>query len=173
MACLLTTGFTKDCRDAVGGIKNMWVFSKNIGASYVVSGSPAKITQIVGLGDLSVEVFEYQLRREASSFTETINNSYENSTLFYSQELAFSLAKLSSDKRNELALLAKNNVSIIILDNNGAYWLLGKNFGLQLGGTAMSGTAFADKNGYDLTFTGNESEPAQEVHANWFLDLEV
>lgn len=166
MSCALTKGFTKDCRDAVGGIKSMWVFNKgDVTIDTEVAGAITAIS-----GSVS-DVFEYELRRENAVYNETINNSLENHTLYYGQELAFSIAKMESTKRNELKLVAGANVTVVFLDNNGVYWLIGKTFGLQLGGTAMSGTALADKNGYDLTFTGNEAEPAQEIYAGWLADL--
>jgi len=166
MACALTKGFTKDCRDSVGGIKSMWVFNKgDVTIDTVVAGAITAVS-----GDVS-DVFEYELRRENAVYTETTNNSLENHTLFYGQELSFSLSKLESAKRNELKAAAGANVTVVFLDNNGVYWLIGKSFGLQLSGTGVTGTALGDKNGYDLIFSGNESEPAQEIYAGWLGDL--
>lgn len=166
MACNLTKGFVLDCRESVGGIKSMWVF--NLDSLTIVTESSGIISEISGAAS---DFFEYELRRENASFTETINNSQENDTLFYTQELTFSLSKLDSTKRNELMLLAKAYVGVIILDNNGTYWLLGKQNGMVLGGTAESGAAYGDANGYMLTFNSNEPAPAQELHSGWVDDL--
>jgi len=155
MACALTTGFALDCRDSLGGMKNIWVCPVG---SATFTGADL-ITAKTGT------FYKYELRRETGSFTETINNSEENGTLFYSQELTVHLSKLESAKRNELVLLAKNDVAVIFEDNNGKYWLAGRVNGLQLGGTASSGTAFGDRSGYELTFSGSEVAPAVEVNS--------
>jgi len=48
-----------------------------------------------------------------------------------------------------------------VKDNNDKMWALGEVNGLDLtGGGSGSGTAFGDRNGYTLTFTGNEKELA-------------
>ena len=72
--------------------------------------------------------------------------------------------------------MAKNpDLRIILETNNGSqdgvgkYFLLGQYNGLTLsGGTAQSGTAFGDKNGYTLTFTSQEPTPASEIQYTGF-----
>lgn len=154
MACALTTGFSLDCRDSIGGIKNVWVCPVG---SATFTESAGSITAKTGT------FYKYELRRETGSFTETINNSEENGTLFYTPELTIHLSKLETSKRNELQLLAKNNIAAIVLDSNGKYWLLGRINGLQMSGTSQTGTAFGDRSGYELTFSGNEVNPIIEV----------
>jgi hypothetical protein len=47
------------------------------------------------------------------------------------------------------------------------YWLLGSLNGLELSaGTGQSGTAFGDRNGFDVTFTGMEEQPMREVQSS-------
>ena len=70
-----------------------------------------------------------------------------------------------------MSILAKNpNLKVIVETNNGSVDGVGKFFylsqenGLQLlSGTGQTGTAFGDLNGYNLTFTGQEPEPASEI----------
>jgi hypothetical protein len=79
--------------------------------------------------------------------------------------------KLQSSTRNQVKVLAQNpNLKVIVETNNGTvdgvgrYWLLGEDRGMQLlSGTGATGTAFGDLNGYSLTFTGQEPNPASEV----------
>jgi hypothetical protein len=68
---------------------------------------------------------------------------------------------LHTNTRNEILLLAKNNLVAIVKDNNDKMWILGFANGLDItGGGSATGTAFGDRNGYTLTFTGNEKELA-------------
>jgi hypothetical protein len=106
--------------------------------------------------------------------TETLNASTENGTLFYTPEVTFTINKLQTFVRNELRLLARNRLLVIVLDNNGRYWLLGAANGLEASaGTAGTGTAFGDRSGYEMTLTGMEPEPMLNIAAATFTALTV
>ena len=67
-------------------------------------------------------------------------------------------------KRNEVKMIARAKMTIIIEDNNGKYWLMGETNGVRLtSGEAGSGTALGDRNGYSLSFQAQEFEPMREV----------
>jgi hypothetical protein len=69
-------------------------------------------------------------------------------------------------------LLAKNNLLAVVQDGNDKYWLLGKVNGADLtGGHGATGAAFGDRNGYTLTFTGNEPALAPEVSSSIIAGL--
>lgn len=160
MACALTQGYTLDCKDSLGGIKAAWFIAhQDVTAVTEASGVVSAITKSAG------KVFyKYQLVRNTSSLTENVTASVENGTVFYAQELSIILNKMQANTRNEILLLAKNNLMVIVEDANGKYWLLGKQNGLDLtGGNAGTGTAQGDRNGYTLTFSGGEKELAPEV----------
>jgi hypothetical protein len=91
----------------------------------------------------------------------------ENGTIFYQQDLQIILNKMTAALRNELRLLGRNRLIAIVTDRNGNYWMLGSNNGLELSaGTSQSGTAFGDRNGYDVTFTAMEEQPMFSVQAS-------
>ena len=83
MPCLLTQGFTLDCKDAVGGIKSIhlitWVDSKFTIASGEVTGTT------VASGD----VYDYELPKGTGSLTITTNVSVENGTSFNQSDVVF------------------------------------------------------------------------------------
>jgi hypothetical protein len=159
MSCALTSGFTLDCRDSVGGIKAILVAEvKNKGTITASAGVITAFTMASGK-----QFFRYEFRKQTGSFTETIVTNDENGTLFYEQSITAQLSRLEATKRNELFLLAKNNVMVIVEDRNGKYWLMGQEDGMVLSGAGQTGTAMGDFNGYQLTFTGAEEIPALEV----------
>ena len=165
MSCDITSGFTLGCRDNTGGIKNLYILSGSI--TSVTDASEGLIGSISGSG----EFFQYELFRQTSDFSEAINATPENGTVFYEQTVNAVFFKLQSSTRNQIRVLAKNpDLKIIVETNNGSedgvgkYWLLGEQNGVQLlSGTGATGTAFGDLNGYSLTFTGQEPEPASEI----------
>jgi hypothetical protein len=64
------------------------------------------------------------------------------------------------NKRNEIKVLAQQRLVAIVEGNDGSYWLVGYENGLELNaGTSATGTAFGDLSGYSLTLSGMEKEP--------------
>jgi hypothetical protein len=160
MPCALTQGYTLDCKESIGGIKAVWFIALgDVTAATEVSGVVTAITKAAG------KVFyKYQLVKNSSALTENVNANVQNGTVFYAQELAIVLNKMQANTRNEILLLAKNNLIAVVQDANDKYWLLGKDNGLDLSaGSSATGTAQADRNGYNLTFSGGEKALAPEV----------
>ena len=61
---------------------------------------------------------------------------------------------------------------IIVKDNNGNFFLVGKEHGAEVtGGTIVTGGAMGDLSGYTLTFTAMERVPANFIDASSESDL--
>jgi hypothetical protein len=104
--------------------------------------------------------------------TETLNASIENGSIYYTPEVTFTINKLQVAVRNELRLLARNRLLVIVQDNNNRYWLLGSANGLEAtAGTAGTGTAFGDRSGYEMTLTGMEPDPMLLIVSTTFTPL--
>lgn len=170
MACLLTQGFTLDCRDGIGGIKEVYIIElANVSSYTESSGTVSAITKTTGS-----KFRKYQLNRETSNATENITGSETNGTLFYTQNVTIVINKRNATIRNEIMLLAKNNVVIVTGENSGRYFLYGRTQGLQLvTGESGTGTAWGDRNGSSLPFAGNETELAPEVTSECAATLET
>lgn len=160
MSCALTQGYTLSCKESIGGIKAVW---------FIPFGDVTAITQASGIVSTITKgggkvFYKYELVKNTGSFTETVTASVENSSVFYAPELTIILNKLQANTRNEILLLAKNNLIAVFQDSNNKYWLIGKINGMDItGGTAATGTAQGDRSGYELTFSGGEPELAPEV----------
>jgi hypothetical protein len=156
MACNLTAGIALSCRDNVGGIATAYITDFDNIAS-ITQNSGDTITSISGSGTF----YEFQLIRTSSQFTETVNASLENGTVFYTQELVTYFAKLSQDKRNILKTLAQSpRLAVVFVDNNGTYFLAGQTYGMFVSaGTSVTGKALGDANGYNITFQALEQNP--------------
>jgi hypothetical protein len=99
-----------------------------------------------------------------NSSTETINSNAEVGTLFYTQALTLEFAKLTQNTRNKLATIAKRRNVVIIETHDGTFFLLGQTYGLDCtGGSILSGAGMGEFQGYQLTLTGMEKNPANEV----------
>jgi len=168
MSCSLTTGYALGCRDSVGGIKTIYVQGWNATGTVNTNGSGT----VTGFTGFSSGFYEYDLTKATSSMTETLNASIENGSLYYTPEVTFTINKLQVAVRNELRLLARNRLLVIVQDNNNRYWLLGSANGLEAtAGTAGSGTAFGDRSGYEMTLTGMEPDPMLLIVSTTFTPL--
>lgn len=160
MACALTSSYTLDCRDNVGGIKKVY-FTEIANVSSFTSASGV----VTAISMVATKVFRvYELERETAELTENIQTSSENGTLFFEQDLTLPIRKMSATLSSEIKLLAQNRLVAITLDRNGKYLVLGKNNGLELEpSTGKSGKAMGDFNGYNLVFKGKEEDFAYET----------
>lgn len=175
MSCALTSGYSLGCREGIGGLKEVYIIeTDNVSAVTETSGVVTAITKATGK-----RFWKYQLPRETSNATETITGSEQNGTIFYAQQVQLILNKLSAAVRNEIMLLAKNRITIVAVLNaaagqNPKSFMYGRVNGLLLNaGTGDTGTAWADRNGYTLPFTGNETELAPEVQYSVLSTLET
>lgn len=153
MPCLLTSGFTLDCKEAVGGVKSIHLISWVTSKFTAVSGEITATTVVSG------DVYTYELPKGTASLTNTTNVSVENGTSFNQADVAFKLRRLATTKRNEMKLLAQGRCYAIVKTNNDEYWLLGKEYGCDV--TAMvsnTGTAMGDSTGYEVTLSAIEAE---------------
>ena len=163
MPCALTTGYKLGCRDNVGGITEVRLIAFNsVTGTIGVNGSGVVTGTFPSSG-----FYKYEVPKGAGQFTETVNASTENGTIFYQQELTFPISRMDQNVRNEIRLLGLNRLMAIVTDRNGKYWLLGRYNGIDItGGTAQTGTAMGDRNGYEMTFTGMEELPCSEVSSS-------
>lgn len=159
MSCALTTGYALGCRNSSGGIRNVRLAAFAGVTEAIASGTVTGVTTSPASG-----FYLYDLPKQTSQFTETITASTENGTVFYQQDLQIVLNRMSVALRNEILLLAQQRLVAIVQDRNGLFWMLGADSGLELtAGTAQTGTAMGDRNGYDLTFTALETFPKLAV----------
>ena len=165
MACSnLTAGFVNDCNDGQGGIEKIFIAN---GPVESITESAGLITAITVGGSplVPADFFVFETPRQTSSITETITPSQENGTVTYQQDLAMVFNKMSAAKRNQLLLMAEaTNMVVVAKDANGNYWSCGIERGAYMtAGTAVSGVAYADRNGYEITISGMEAAPMYAV----------
>jgi hypothetical protein len=169
-ACALTSDYSTGCSVGAGGTLECYIIETGSITSYTESsGTLTAITKASG------KIFrKYQLVIETGNFQEDIVGNRSNGTLYYDQKGTIVLNVQQVAVRNEILLLAVNNLTIIIHDNNDTYRLYGRINGLRLlTGSAATGTAFGDRNGYTLNFDGKEAQLAPFVASTVIATLQV
>jgi len=161
MACELSTGFTLDCKDGIGGIKQIVLVDKTEVTSFTLDANEI-VTAING--PASGDLYTYELPTQTGSFEETINFNRDNGTVFYTQTVNVMLQKLSSAKRLELQNVATARVIVFVEDTNGNWWAVGYEYGADLStSTAATGAVLGDMNGYTLAFVHEAAKRAYKL----------
>tara|TARA_R110000744_G_scaffold282139_1_gene393905 strand:- start:1157 stop:1726 length:570 start_codon:yes stop_codon:yes gene_type:complete len=163
MACTaLSKGRGLDCNRVSGGVKYIYfgVYDQFSPLPLVAS---SEITDIeMGANAL----YRYTVPRGSTTVNEAITGSTENGTLFYTPTVNMVLNRLTKEDQNEIKLLGQTQVIVFAQLNaqlaNGHDVIvgLGVTNGMSMNaGSADSGAAFGDRNGYTLTFDGLEANP--------------
>ncbi len=162
MSCSITSGLTLDCKDSQGGIEYLYIadLPEYDTISTNVDGKIESLDNVGG--GVQIDWYKFEVPKQTSSFTETINSSIENGTIFYTQEVVMIFNKLDAAKRDQIKLLAQNpKLLVVVKDGNGEFHVIGVTRGAELSaGTRQTGTAFGDRNGGEVTLQGLEPDPA-------------
>lgn len=156
----ILSGYTKSCRDAQGGVRKFWITEKaNISAYTEASGVLTGITMASG------KVFwEYEQELNSASYNEDPQTNRQNGALFYAITFNAVLLKRSAALSYQIRALAVQDVVIITLEQTGTMFISGLANGLALDpSTSPTGTASADRNGYELVFKGEEPMSAPTI----------
>jgi hypothetical protein len=163
MACALLNGRGLECREAVGGLRNVYFANHDTLGAYTIDAD-GQLTAVSG----TTNVFKYALNPQSSEYTETITVSEDNGTVFYEQVTTLMLPNLSKAALSALRLLTQGRFQIFTEDNNiieskgfGNCYLVGAYNGATVtGGSVALGKALGDMSGYTLTITSREKRSA-------------
>lgn len=163
MSCYISSGVALGCSDGIGGIKKIYIVGGGgsvTGVTYNASGSITGATSTTG-----TTIYGFELKRNTSSLAQNTTKNFENGTIYWEQVLTAVFYKYDQDKRNQLKILGQNDqLQIIGVDQNDTQYWLGQTNGMYLsGGSAATGTAYGDRNGFEMIFTGQEPQPANVI----------
>lgn len=162
MACDIAAGRIEPCKDSIGGLDAIYFVNDGDLTGYTMDSTNTDVIEAV-LGTPSAYKFDL---KGTSTYQEDIVSSRENGTTFYQQVLTVTLKKLDVATHKAVKLLSYGNPKVIIKDNNGNFFMAGKDFGMDVtGGTVVTGGAMGDLSGYTLVLTGMEKTPANFFEA--------
>lgn len=168
--CTLSSGIALACQDNTGGLKNVYIGAFDDDTVFTYDSDDV-IATVVNAG---LTMYTFKFRPQTAGFTEELTKSIENGTTFYTQSVNMMFHKMDAAKRNSMLLLATTSMHVIVETQNGSYWWLGLANGADVSAnTSGSGTAYGDKNGYDLTITGLEPVSAHRLDATAFASLTI
>lgn len=169
MSCLITSGYPLQCRDNSGGIQNIYIGAYNGSSLTYTIGGTGSITGFTGS---TVSFYTFNQPLESSTFNQAGAFSTENGTSMYTQTVEMVMQKLSAAATTKINTLGQGVWRIIVLDQNGKYWLIGAQNGARVSAaTPGVGKAMGDLNGAVITFEAKEPLTAYEVDSAAALAL--
>lgn len=158
MACDINEGWILGCRDNTGGVQRILIkgFSASQTYTYDVDGQ-------VATSSVAETFYEFQQTSEAAEFLQEGQHSVENGTNFYQQTVNLVFHKYQAQLRDLIYVLAQKEVTILVQDQNGNWFLIGEQNGANLtASTGNVGKAYGDMNGATVTFLAKEPTPARQ-----------
>lgn len=148
----ITSGYTTNgFKDSRGGLKLIRL------ASFTdVEYFEDLDDHIVNLGLKTDKLFyTYELIRNVSGFTTSPTSDKKTGKRIFNESLNLVFNRINKSTSDRITELMKASVVAIAEDKVGNFVLLGRDGGLRMeGGTGTSGTASADRNGYEVRLSG-------------------
>lgn len=171
MSCTLTGSQPLDCKDSVGGIREIKVRVHEGSTDVANITYSSGVISAIAAGSRS-SWYTYNLEKETASANDNGQYNPANGTTFYQQEVKIIMNKLSARLSYEFDQMAKARIIVAIRDMNDVYWIYGYEFGCDVTAmTAGTGTARGDRSGYEVTLTGKEKFPAPTISSTIYDTL--
>lgn len=167
MSCSITAGLTLGCKDSQGGINYLYIADLP-DYDTITTDVDGKITSLdAGGTPVAITFYKYEVPKQTSSFTETINADNAAGTIFYQQDALMVFNKMQASTRDQIKLLSQNpKLLVVVKDGNDKFWSVGVTRGAEVSaGSVGTGTAYGDRNGGEITITGLEPDPSYECEA--------
>lgn len=155
--CSLSAGYQlQSCSLAQGGVSTVYIAPWSA-CTYTVSADDT-ITSINGSG---ATFYIFDCVDETAEFNEKPTSNIQNQSIFHEQTVTILIPKQSAAKRNQYKVLSSSGALVIVKDRQDVLHLVGKTSAAFLtDGGAGTGKAAGDFNGYTISLTSKQPEPA-------------
>ena len=164
MSCTITlSGLARDCDVNVGGVKRVLI------ASYAdVTGWTEDDDLIDSITlDTGKYFAEYVMRKGVASYSGTPQFNEDGDYTGEDGTLTLVFGRMTTAKRVEVEALSKQDLVVVFEDNNGIWWMLGKDNPVnRTGGETATGTAQTDRNAYTVELHSSDNGAPYEVDSS-------
>lgn len=157
MACDISLGRLEPCK-SVGGLKALYFinYDNNFLADITLDAN-----EIITATALT-SAYKYELRG-ANNFDEANEVSKENGTSFWTSTGTIALKVQNAVTRKQMKLMSYGRPIVIAEGYDGQLKIYGIENGCDVAVNTVSGSSMGDLNGYNITITSQEKEPAYFV----------
>lgn len=168
MACDITAGRLKQCKQGLGGLGKLYLFNFVENPFTVTAGVATAINPLL------LNVFEYELEGDGNNVAESMVPDRNTGTTLNTQTITVVLKKIDATTSAQMNLLAYGFPMAVVKDRNGIYHAIGIDDGIDFTVAQTTGGAKGELNGYTLTgvsTTGSLSPKLDTATTAAFLAL--
>lgn len=157
MSCLITSGQNPIPCKTMNGINTVYIGNWSPTLTYVLNSDGITIgTFSAG----TTSFYTFLQNPEVASYDAPATLSGENNAYKFTQNALFDVYNLTATNIKLIRTLAQTQNSVILLDNNGLYYMMGIQLPALVSAMAGGlGKAGNDKNGYAITITSIANVP--------------
>ena len=167
MACDLTAGRVKGCKDSIGGNATLFLFNNLADPFTIVAGEATAMNVAL------TAAYEYELVGDGSTFTEEIVSDRQTGTVTNTQTLTAVFHKMDATSAVQFNLAAQGFPHAVLKDRNGEYHLIGQTDGIDFNISGATGGAKSDLNGFTIVGTSVEQNLAPKLDASTITAFEA
>lgn len=145
MACDLTAGRAKACKQSLGGVSTLYLFN------FVENPFTYSAGIATAINPLLTTVFEYELEGDGNNISESLVSDRNTGTSVNTQTSTFVLKKVDATTSAQMNLLAYGFPIAVVKDRNGIFHAIGIDDGIDFTVVQTTGGAKTELNGYTLT----------------------
>ena len=162
-SCPITSGISRDCRDGSPGLVNVYAVEYSNYTQGTITTASGSITNVASFLASGKKMWSFEFDYGKADETEVLTNN-TNGTMSNAITLNLYIPKKQAAVAQQILLLAKQDTIWMVKDKNGAFRLLGQEFGMRITtATAASGKLGNDDSGYTIILTGEEKTYANVV----------
>jgi hypothetical protein len=157
----MTSGYSKPCRSSVAGIRAVYLAQLQDVSSYtLVDGEITAISMAAG----GERFWKWDLENDLSNATYVQTVDRATGSSFCDQTVNMTLNDNRKATRNQIMLMAKNDLFVIVEQIDGDFEAYGVDFGATLAtATRDTGIVKGDRNGNLIVLKASEKEAAYKV----------
>ena len=145
MACDITSGRAKQCKEFLGGVQKLYLFNYLENPFTVVDGAATAMNVLL------TEAFEYDLVGDGQVLVEDMVSDRATGTTVNTQTVTAILQGLDVATSNEMKAVANGYPQAVVKDRNNNYIVVGYSEGIDFTVNSTTGSTQAELNGYTLT----------------------
>lgn len=145
MACDITAGRLKACKQSLGGLGKLYLFNFVEDPFTVTAGVATAINPLL------TTVFEYEIEGDGNNVAESLVPDRNAGTTLNTQTSTIVLKKIDAVTGAQLNLLAYGFPMAVVKDRNGIFHAIGIDDGIDFTVAQTTGGAKGELNGYTLT----------------------
>lgn len=168
MACDITAGRLKQCKQSLGGLGTLYLFNFVENPFTVAAGVATAINPLLTV------VYKYEIEGDGNKVDENLVPDRNSGTSVNTQTMTIVLKKIDAATSLQMNLLAYGFPMAVIKDRNGVYHALGIDDGIDFSVAQSTGGAKTEMNGYTLTGVATTGALSPKLDAGTitdFLDL--